>query len=182
MLVQGTQTLLGVVSKGDSNGAGAVFELARNGGVWNETTFYAFCHYGYPCADGDSPNNQLLVDPAGNLYGITSNGGSEFNAGVVYKITPTGNETVLYTFCANGDACADGAIPFGLSMDSSGNLFGTTASGGNQWQGGVAFELERFPAGLNRDSHWMPEGRVLASDSACGGRHGQSVFIGFART
>jgi hypothetical protein len=47
---------------------------------------------------------------------------------------------VLYTFCAQAN-CADGADPTGIFPDASGNIFGTTNSGGT-FGGGVAFELK----------------------------------------
>lgn len=140
LLVAPSQNLFGVVPNGGPNEGGAVFELVPGkGGTWTESTFYGFCPKGGQCPDGDSPNGQLLFDPAGNLYGTTPDGGANL-WGVIYKITPAGKETVLYSFCAQ-NTCTDGGTPYGLLMDSSGNLFGTTAFGGNQWQGGVVFEL-----------------------------------------
>jgi uncharacterized repeat protein (TIGR03803 family) len=67
------------------------------------------------------------MDSAGNLYGTTPTGGAA-NHGTVFKLDPTGHETVLYSFTGiNGD----GLFPLGsLIMDSAGNLYGTTAGGG----------------------------------------------------
>jgi uncharacterized repeat protein (TIGR03803 family) len=76
----------------------------------------------------------LTIDSAGNLYGITFFGGSQtcvfgsLGCGVVYKVDASGNETVLYSF-QNG---TDGGEPDGfLTMDSAGNFYGATISGGN---------------------------------------------------
>jgi hypothetical protein len=129
--------------------AGLVFELSPvSGGAWNETVLYAFTGG----QDGDEPGGGLVFDTAGNLYGVTRSGGSQnsfcsdFNGcGVVFELTPNQDgswqEVVLHTFTAG----ADGAFPFsGLTIDSSGNLFGTTANGGNSncpLGCGVAFEL-----------------------------------------
>jgi uncharacterized repeat protein (TIGR03803 family) len=64
-------------------------------------------------------------DKAGNLYGTTTIGGTGF-AGTVFKIDPSGNETVLHSFSG-----ADGETPTGgLVLDSAGNLYGTTRNGG----------------------------------------------------
>ncbi len=76
--------------------------------------------------DGGQPQSGLVQDSAGNLYGTTSLGGAS-NAGVVYKLDNSGKETVLYNFTGG----ADGATPMGtLGLDSTGNLYGTTYSGG----------------------------------------------------
>lgn len=85
--------------------------------------------------DGDSPFSSLVQDAAANLYGTTSAGGIS-NAcpslippgcGVVFKVDPQGNESVLYNFTN----MPDGANPtFGLVIDGSGNLYGTTGAGG----------------------------------------------------
>ena len=83
-------------------------------------------------------------DPyAGNLYGTTIAGGGFCidygGCGVVFKLDPTGNETVLYNFCPNGFGnCTDGESPTGLLIhDATGNLYGTTQSGGANGEGTV---------------------------------------------
>jgi uncharacterized repeat protein (TIGR03803 family) len=97
-------------------------------------------------ANGSLPKAPLLRDEAGNLYGTTTSGGIEASCGisnlhgcgVVFKLDPTGKETVLYTFTGG----ADGAIPWaGLVRDGVGNLYGTTADGG-AFQGGTVFKLD----------------------------------------
>jgi uncharacterized repeat protein (TIGR03803 family) len=84
-------------------------------------------------ADGGHPTAPLVQDSAGNFYGTTEAGGNlsctifDPGCGVVFKLSPTGQETVLYTF--NGGT--DGADPVGgLVLDAQGNLYGTTARGG----------------------------------------------------
>ena len=77
-------------------------------------------------------------DSAGNLYGVTYQGG-EHNVGTVYKIDTTGTETVLYSFTAKE---GDGGFPTGgLVEDASGNLYGTTHCAG-AGGAGVVFELQ----------------------------------------
>jgi uncharacterized repeat protein (TIGR03803 family) len=70
----------------------------------------------------------LVRDAAGNFYG-TTNGGGNANAGVVFKLTPKGKETLLRQFNLGGDN--GGVGPIGsLIMDARGFLYGTTANGG----------------------------------------------------
>ena len=79
----------------------------------------------------------MIQDEEGNLYGTTLSGGS--GSGVVFKLDPTGKETVLYTFTGG----LDGAQPAaGLIRDFAGNFYGT-ASGGGAAQNGVVFKLDR---------------------------------------
>jgi uncharacterized repeat protein (TIGR03803 family) len=107
------------------DGCGTVFKLDLSG---TETVLYSF--KGSP--DGSNPNAGLIMDAAGNLYGTTSTGGgacSPSGCGTVFKLDPSGTESVLYSF----QDSPDGALPFaGLIMDAAGNLYGTTDSGGDQ--------------------------------------------------
>ena len=124
---------------------GTVFKLSKDkSGKWIKTTLWIFGGAG----DGASPSGGLIFDRAGNLYGTTVGGGAS-NGGAVFMLTPSGKETVLYSFCAQGGSkCTDGLGPFdsGVIFDSSGNLYGTTRAGGNAncTQGcGVVFKLTR---------------------------------------
>ncbi|MFZ0686700.1 MAG: choice-of-anchor tandem repeat GloVer-containing protein [Terriglobales bacterium] len=80
--------------------------------------------------DGATPVDTSLVQgPDGNLYGTTLGGGTN-GAGTVFKMTPAGNVTILYSFCSLAK-CADGALPYaGLVLASDGNFYGTTSQGG----------------------------------------------------
>jgi hypothetical protein len=60
--------------------------------------------------------------------------------GVVFKLDPAGNETVLHTFTGG----ADGAFPGALTLDASGTLYGTAAGGGFDQGYGVVFKIS-FP-------------------------------------
>jgi hypothetical protein len=118
---------------------GVVFKLTPNQAhtAWTETVLYAFCPGGGTCPDGVAPNAGLIIDAAGNLYGATLGGGNANNGGVVFELTPNPahtawSESVLYAFCPAGGICADGDGAYAsLILDSSGELYGTTASGGN---------------------------------------------------
>lgn len=85
--------------------------------------------------DGAQPVAGLLMDGSGNLYGTTNAGGPD-SAGVIFEVTPAGQETVLYTFTGGND----GAIPRGLLLDGQGDLYGTTNAGGAD-NAGVIFKL-----------------------------------------
>lgn len=96
-------------------------------------------------SDGDQPGGRLLLDPAGNLYGTTVDGGffggfcASDGCGLAFTIDPTGNESVLYSF---NDTGTDGEQPrSGLTRDPQGNLYGTTELGGNS-VAGTAFVLD----------------------------------------
>jgi len=89
-------------------------------------------------ADGGSPN-EVILDPAGNLYGTATYGGNsadEGGYGVVFKIDIRGRESLLYTFTGQ-----DGANPYaGVLRDNSGVLYGNTNGGGDNGTG-VVFKL-----------------------------------------
>lgn len=104
-------------------GCGTVYKFDKKN---KETVLYSFSGG----TDGGGPfYESLVLDAAGNLYGTTDYGGSGCNlgCGVVFKVDPTGHETVLHAFTG----LADGAAPWaGLVLDSAGNLYGTTQYGG----------------------------------------------------
>jgi uncharacterized repeat protein (TIGR03803 family) len=99
-------------------------------------TFSVFSSFNF--TDGSAPNGGLILDSAGNFYGTTQFGGSS-NRGVIFKLSSTGQETVLYTFTGS----TDGGIPIGrLIRDNEGNLYGITSSGGDATCScGTVFEL-----------------------------------------
>jgi uncharacterized repeat protein (TIGR03803 family) len=111
-------------------GDGLVFKLDPAG---NETVLYAFTGG----TDGGYPNAGVIRDSAGNLYGTTENGGAG-GGGIVYKLDPVGNETVLYSFTDG----SDGGLPVGgVIRDASGSLYGTTQYGGADGAG-VVFKVD----------------------------------------
>jgi uncharacterized repeat protein (TIGR03803 family) len=79
--------------------------------------------------DGASPFAALVQATNGDLYGTTYSNGA-FNGGTVFKISPTGTLTTLYSFCSQA-SCADGSGPgAGLTQAANGNFYGTTLIGG----------------------------------------------------
>ena len=119
--------LYGTTSTGGA-GYGVVYKLGPAG---SETVLYSF----HGLADGSQPLTGVIRDAAGNLYGTTFYGGSA-RVGVIYKLDPVGNETVLYSF--PGGLSGHGPTS-GLLRDSAGNLYGT--AGGGVDDGGVVYVL-----------------------------------------
>jgi uncharacterized repeat protein (TIGR03803 family) len=118
--------LYGTTYVGGNSGFGTVFEITPSGAF---STLYSFPDR----AHGTNPNAALLRDASGNLYGTTQYGG-DANRGTVFKLDPSGDETVLYSFSGT----PDGAYPQSqLVADADGNLYGTTTEGGAANAGSV---------------------------------------------
>jgi uncharacterized repeat protein (TIGR03803 family) len=141
----GTTTYGGYSNSGGCNGGcGVVFKLTPgSGGNWSQSVLYSFRGYQ---GDGSNPSAALVFDSGGNLYGTTQYGGPS-NSGTVFKLTPAPSsgwtESVLYAFSGGADGAYPGA---GLTFDKVGNLYSTTASGGDLNCGGfpgcgTVFEL-----------------------------------------
>jgi uncharacterized repeat protein (TIGR03803 family) len=128
---------------GCNYGCGTVFKMTRTGnGPWTESILYNF----QGTNDGKAPENELVFDAAGNLYGTTYDGGglgtcSDGGCGTVFELTPSGGtwtENVLWKF----SGITDGANPSsGVLLTPSGQLFGETFSGSNAGQNGTVFSL-----------------------------------------
>jgi uncharacterized repeat protein (TIGR03803 family) len=122
-----TGNLYGMTQSGGANGLGAVYRIDSTG---KETILYSFTG----AADGCYPYMGVTRDSAGNLYGTTDSELCRDGAGTVFKLTPSGTLTTLYSFSGG----ADGSGPWsGLILDSSGNLYGTTRNGGAYGYGTV---------------------------------------------
>jgi uncharacterized repeat protein (TIGR03803 family) len=117
-------------------GCGVVFKLNPEG---EETVLYNFCAQ-TNCVDGAYPEAGLIFDKNGNLYSTTVEGGANNNHGAVFKLTPKGKETVLYSFCAQTNCTDGGGISNAGLVFDKGNLYGTTVGGGAE-NHGVAFKL-----------------------------------------
>jgi uncharacterized repeat protein (TIGR03803 family) len=113
-------SLYGTTFGGGAYNSGAVFQVRPAAA---EIVLYSFSGG----ADGAYPVAGLIRDEAGNLYGTTAYGGA-YGSGTVFKVDPSGKESVLYSFTGG----SDGAQPFaGLIRDDAGNLYGTTYTGGD---------------------------------------------------
>jgi len=150
-LVRGASNLYGTTSNGGKSFEGAVFQVTISG---KETVLYSFTGG----ADGGQPYSDLVLDAAGNLYGTTANGGTSGN-GTVFEVSPSGQETVLYSFAGYP---TDGAAPSGgLIQDAAGNLYGTTNRGGSSGMGtvfkvdttGTETVLHTFAGGATDGAH-----------------------------
>ena len=104
--------------------------------------------YNFPGYHGDAGrpgSGDVVFDQAGNLYGTTILGGSA-GVGAVYELTPSGTESVLWSFTGGQQ---DGSYPWsGVIFDGSGNLYGTTTAGGNEaCVGGCGTVYKMTPSG-----------------------------------
>jgi uncharacterized repeat protein (TIGR03803 family) len=148
VVLDGSGNLYGSTGGGGANNNGTVFQLSlKADGVWHETVLHSF---GHNLGDGTAPEAALVIDASGNLYGTTSKGGQgRLAVGTVFELSPVSGgswiEKILHSFKANGD----GNRPEGnLTMDSSGNLYGTTIFGGTGGNLGTVFELSPTTGGV----------------------------------
>lgn len=112
---------------GEDLGCGTIFKIDTAGKF---SVVHSFNNDG---SEGLGPNGGLVSDPEGNLYGTTEISGSDGIGGTIFKLSESGELTVLFNFDGN----EGGATPFdGVIRDSKGDLFGTTYSGK-----GTVFEL-----------------------------------------
>jgi uncharacterized repeat protein (TIGR03803 family) len=134
LVIDGAGNLYGTTSLGGTNNTGTVFKISPSG---TESVLHSFAVPGE--TDGDGPYAGLVMDSAGNLYGTTAGGGTN-GTGTVFKISPSGAESVIYSFAAPGGTGPLSPYFASLLMDSAGNLYGTTASGGTN-DTGTVFKL-----------------------------------------
>jgi len=130
--------LYGTTFQDGAHGKGVVFRLAPSG---TESVLFAFSG-----SDGSQPRAGVVFDAVGNLWGTTSLGGT-LNKGTTFRLSPSGADWVqsfLYSFSGS-----DGAYPYAaVTIDTAGNVFGTTQSGGTPacefaaTGCGVVFELQ----------------------------------------
>lgn len=114
--------LLGTNRYGGPGNAGGVFELTPYNDSWEFGVLYSF-------TGQNGPQASLAMDPAGNLYGTSVEGG-QYDVGFVFKMTPSGSGydySVLHNFTGG----TDGGYPYGqIVLDANGNLYGATEGGG----------------------------------------------------
>jgi uncharacterized repeat protein (TIGR03803 family) len=137
----GTTTSGGDPQVCNGAGCGTVYKLSPNSnGTWTETVLYHFLG----STDVAQPALGVVMDSAGNLYGASAGGCTEECNGTIFKLAPGSNgiwtESILYTFQGG----TDGGFPTAIVLDSAGNIFGTTFSGGlgsSSCTCGTVFEL-----------------------------------------
>ena len=120
------------------NGNGNVFRMTPSGKI---TSIYNFCSQAN-CTDGSIPDTAPILGSDGNLYGVTLSGGLILAGGggngVFYRLTLSGQLTVLHKFC-HGSGCPDGGNPSGIMQAADGNFYGV-AQGGTEG-GGIIFKI-----------------------------------------
>jgi uncharacterized repeat protein (TIGR03803 family) len=123
---------------------GTIFKITPGGAL---TTLYSFCSKS-ECPDGANPYAGLVQATTGDFYGTTRNAGAYGPYyGTIFKITPSGKLTTVYSFCSQIEksGCTDGANPYaGLVQATNGDFFGTTEDGGT---GGVGTVFKITPGG-----------------------------------
>jgi uncharacterized repeat protein (TIGR03803 family) len=176
--IDSSGNLYGATSSGGEFGAGVVFTIDPTG---QEKTLYSFNSFN---GDGQAPYGGVTRDDSGNLYGTTFAGGAAFQ-GTVFKIAPSGAETILYSF---GSQTGDGSEPFaGVSLDPKGNLYGTTYFGGASNFGtvfkvtpnGTETVLHNFGPSPDGESPFVGDGVILDSKGnlyGVAGSGGSSAF------
>src|ERR1039458_2799327 len=139
----GARPAAGLVLASSGNFSGTtqstVFEITPGGTL---TTLHSFDHN-----DGYWPGGALVQATNGDFYGTTSEGGATIGScepplgcGTVFKITPSGTFTALYSFCLQ-NGCPDGTNPYaGLVQATNGDFYGTTSQGGANG-GGTVFKI-----------------------------------------
>ncbi len=137
LLVQGTEgsfygtTELGGKSSGcGQEGCGTLFGMTAKG-VLSTKSFNS--------TDGNVPRSGVVRGIDGGYFG-TTNGGGAYGQGTVFMVTPSGQLTTIYSFCAQ-TGCPDGLNPYGtVILGVDGNFYGTTYSGGSNG-GGTVFTI-----------------------------------------
>jgi|ERR1700722_860148 len=147
LVMDSAGNLYGTTANGGAYKQGTAFELSPGAnGTWTETTLHNFTGG----TDGGVPFGGVILDAAGNVYGVTSAGGGatsdcKYGCGVVFELSPAGGGhwtgKLLHNFST---LPGDGHYPStALTFDAAGNLYGTTGSGGGDGHinGGIIFEL-----------------------------------------
>ena len=129
LIMDGAGNLYGTTAGGGAYGYGTVFKISATG---KKTVLHSFD----PFPKEHHPYASLIMDSAGNLYGTTYDGG-QYDGGTVYRISATGQETILHSFGTGTDGSGPVAA---LHRDGAGNLYGTTYQGGAKG-GGTVFKI-----------------------------------------
>jgi uncharacterized repeat protein (TIGR03803 family) len=163
LILGGDGNFYGTTIGGGANGFGTVFKITPDG---SETVLYSF--RGYP-SDGGYAATGLVQASDGNFYGTTEFGGTN-NKGTVFKVTPSGLETPLYSFGSNANDVAAGFSP--LVEGSDGSFYGVSANGGASNRGavfkispeGIETLVHSFTGGPNDGSNFVAAGLLKSRD------------------
>lgn len=130
--------LYGTTYAGGTSNSGTVYRLSSRG---VETILYNF---NSTLPEGSNPAGNIILDTAGNLYSTTANGGVN-GTGMLFQLSPSNVETVLYSFCSQTD-CVDGGYPSYITQDTAGNIYGEAGKNGIifQFSGGVETPIFSF--------------------------------------
>jgi len=134
LILDTSGNLYGVTKAAGSTNDGTVFKLSRRK---VHTVLHSFSG-----PDGRDPGAGVIADTSGNLFGTAAEGGNSqcsfVGCGTVFKIAPSGSSQILHKFRGKSP---DGGVPLGrLIDDSNGNLYGTTAGGGDN-NDGIIFRI-----------------------------------------
>ena len=130
LLIDSAGNLYGSTFAGGTGRLGTIFKLDSSG------VFTVLVNFSG--ANGEAPGQALAMDAAGNLYGTTGKGGNPFDLGVVFKLDPSGTETVLHSFAGQPDG-AGCVTP--LLVSSDGTIIGSSPAGG-LYDGGTIFRIK----------------------------------------
>ena len=180
----GEQPAAGLVQGADGN----FYGTASYGGIYQDGTVFRLTASGvlsvlhsFKGVDGAAPYGSLVQGADGDFYGTTISGGANDFLGTLFKITPAGALTTLFSF-----ATTNGADPeAGLTLDMAGNIYGTTGSGGTSNVGtvfrlaadGTFTSLYSFTGG--DDGGYPYGGLLLASDGNLYGTTGYQGTFGY---
>jgi uncharacterized repeat protein (TIGR03803 family) len=168
LILDSAGNLYGTTATGGTMNFGSIYRVSNTG---EESVPYSFTGG----ADGGGPSAGVVGDSAGNLYGTTYFGGTT-NWGTVYKLSATGQESVLYNFTGG----ADGAQPTtALVLDPQGNLYGATAGGGASSYG-VVYKVN--PAGVETVLYTFTGGTDGGQPNSVLVRDGEGNLYGTANT
>jgi uncharacterized repeat protein (TIGR03803 family) len=165
--------------------------LAQSDSAAVLTTLHTFC-VEKGCVVGES--SQLVQGLDGNLYGATQSGGNvnktlcPSSCGTIYKITPAGALSIVYSFCSLAN-CGDGFSPASLLLASDGNFYGVTQAGGlsdDNCQRGCGTIFKLTPQGVlttlyyfDPDNTFSPRQIIQGADGNFYGWAYQPYYEGF---
>ena len=179
--------LYGTTPSGGQDKEGTVFSLTipQAGQTGTKKVLHSF---GTAALDGASPCGHLIGGPKGVLYGTTKGGGTQ-NYGTVFSLSHSPQSGWTYTILYLFQGIPDGDGPYdGLTIDTAGNLYGATRSGGNN-NCGTVFELSPPPPGQSQWTEtvlyrfnggtdgFYPNGDLLL-DSSTGALFGTTIYGG----